>query len=278
MELLFENIKTNEKCPVKLFSFKGSDDGKVRPKHWHESVEFLYCLKGTLELLLEGERKTLEHNQVILINQGVIHQTYSKVENEVIVLQIPQRFIYEAISMKTSYHFELKDKNQEKVKMILRDMIKLDLSENQYEFLMMNSYLLELLYILANDCLIIDHRELAFDKSRRRAQEIMEYCQQHYQEKITLSDIAEQFYISVPHLARLFKEFTGTSCLHYLNTIRLEHAYKQLVYTDISITEIAEQNGFCNHKAFVKSFKEVYNVTPNEYRKSIVGFRCLEGI
>lgn len=61
----------------------------------------------------------------------------------------------------------------------------------------------------------------------------------------------------------------GITFLKYLNSIRLEHAYIELVNTDHNISEIIERNGFKNYKMFTKLFKDEYDCSPNEKRKQI---------
>ena len=61
----------------------------------------------------------------------------------------------------------------------------------------------------------------------------------------------------------------GVSYIKYLNSLRFESAYKEIVNTDLSITHIAIENGFPDTKAFNKIFKKVYGVNPGEYRKKL---------
>lgn len=63
--------------------------------------------------------------------------------------------------------------------------------------------------------------------------------------------------------------YTGSTFLTYLNSIRLNSAFKQVMSTDLSIITIAENNGFANVKSLNKLFKETYGLTPSAYRKSI---------
>ncbi|MCD7807926.1 MAG: AraC family transcriptional regulator, partial [Erysipelotrichaceae bacterium] len=99
--------------------------------------------------------------------------------------------------------------------------------------------------------------------------EICEYIKSHYQENLTLSEVADIYGYSPQYLSRIFKKYTGTTFLAYLHTIRLNAAYKQIAQTDYSILMIAEDNGFSNVKALNKLFKETYGMTPTAYRKQI---------
>jgi xylan 1,4-beta-xylosidase len=81
-----------------------------------------------------------------------------------------------------------------------------------------------------------------------------------------LDDVAKSQNLSPNYLASFFKNHIGMTYLNYLNSIRLESARKDLISTELFITDIALNNGFPNVKAFNKVFKETYNATPNLYR------------
>ena len=61
--------------------------------------------------------------------------------------------------------------------------------------------------------------------------------------------------------------FFYPSLLSYINKIRLNHAYNDLMNTSLTINEIALNHGFKNVKAFNKIFKEYYHDIPSKYRK-----------
>ena len=54
----------------------------------------------------------------------------------------------------------------------------------------------------------------------------------------------------------------------YLTSVRMEHAYTDLITTDYSIREISENNGFSSYAFFVRKFKEAYRTTPLKVRKA----------
>ena len=54
----------------------------------------------------------------------------------------------------------------------------------------------------------------------------------------------------------------------YLTSVRMEHAYTDLITTDYSIREISENNGFSSYAFFVRKFKEAYRTTPLKIRKA----------
>jgi YesN/AraC family two-component response regulator len=94
--------------------------------------------------------------------------------------------------------------------------------------------------------------------------DIMEYIRKHYAEKISLTQIAERFYLTQSHVARLFKKHTGDNVLNYINRIRIENA-KKLLEDGVSVKDAADQVGYDSLNNFYKYFKRYTGTTPAEY-------------
>ena len=101
------------------------------------------------------------------------------------------------------------------------------------------------------------------NKKLNKLSAITAYMEDHY----TLESLAKIFGYSPTYLSRMFQKYARTNYKTYLDHIRLEYAYKDLVNTSDAIGEIASNNGFANSKAFAKVFKRKYGMLPSEYRK-----------
>jgi len=87
---------------------------------------------------------------------------------------------------------------------------------------------------------------------------------------LTLGRLAAQAGYSEYHFSRKFKEIAGVQLKDYLRGRKLAFALRELRDTDRSILEIAVDYGFSSHEAFTRAFKEVYGLTPGEYRRKPV--------
>ena len=65
----------------------------------------------------------------------------------------------------------------------------------------------------------------------------------------------------------MFQKYAGINYKDYMQAIRTEHGYRQLVETDMTISDISMENGFPNNKAFSKAFYKKYGIMPAEFRK-----------
>ncbi len=96
---------------------------------------------------------------------------------------------------------------------------------------------------------------------------IMEYVDKHYAEKISLSTLSEQFFVTPGHIARLFKKHVGESAVSYINRIRVEKS-KKILKEGSSVKDAAEQVGFESLNNYYKYFKLHTGMTPAEFTKT----------
>lgn len=93
------------------------------------------------------------------------------------------------------------------------------------------------------------------------------YINDHFDEKVTLEDIARQNFVSRHALSLAFKDTVGTTFKEYMLMFRITEAKKLLVTTDLSMEGIAERIGYGNVNNFLQIFKKKEGITPYQYRK-----------
>ena len=93
------------------------------------------------------------------------------------------------------------------------------------------------------------------------------YLQEHYAEEVTLQDLGKAVGLSPRYLSTLYSKRTGCSIWRTLVQIRLDHARRLLMTTDLSITRIAADTGFGTNPYFCRCFRKAEGVSPREYRK-----------
>lgn len=95
------------------------------------------------------------------------------------------------------------------------------------------------------------------------------YMREHYNEKLRLSDVADEVYVSQWHLSKLLNKTTGQNFSELLNAIRMEKAAELLRDPHLRISDIAEQVGFVDLAHFSRVFKKVEGMSANEYRNRL---------
>lgn len=101
----------------------------------------------------------------------------------------------------------------------------------------------------------------------RPVREMMEFIEQNYSGRITVSSMADKFYMSPYHMERRFKKVTGMTVNHFLNDCRLGEAENMLLFTDEKIPYIASSCGFQNYTYFYSVFRKHNGCTPLAYRQ-----------
>jgi len=95
------------------------------------------------------------------------------------------------------------------------------------------------------------------------------YMKEHYNEKLRLSDVADEVYVSQWHLSKLLNRVTGQNFSEIFNSIRVEKATELLRNPELRISDIAELVGFADLAHFSRVFKSVKKMSANEYRNQM---------
>ena len=93
------------------------------------------------------------------------------------------------------------------------------------------------------------------------------YIKAHYGEKLSLSDIAQQVYLSKSYLSKIFKEEMNCSITDYINSIRIEKSKLLMLDHTLSLVEVASIAGFDNQSYFTKVFRKMTGISPGKYRE-----------
>jgi len=93
-----------------------------------------------------------------------------------------------------------------------------------------------------------------------------EYIAKNLRKPIKVGDIAPAIGINRSYLARRFSETEGITIQNYIIKERCAHAANMLKFSDYPLAVISEYFCFSSQSHFGKCFREIYNMTPGEYR------------
>ena len=99
--------------------------------------------------------------------------------------------------------------------------------------------------------------------------QLIRYIDGHYQEELTLQQLADVTHFSVRQITRRFRDAVGMTLGDYILSQRLNHARALLTTTDMKVTDIAIEVGFNNPSYFCSQFRRVMGCTPTQYREDI---------
>lgn len=147
-----------------------------------------------------------------------------------------------------------------------KDLYSIASSDDYIRDMRINGELNNLLTLLMNESWHPEERQTP-DLKRENINLIKQYLDEHYDEKITLDDLTELFFISKYYLTRVFRKQFGTSISHYLLSIRITKAKQMLRFTDETVENIGYKCGLGAPHYFSRTFKQVEGISPSEYRE-----------
>lgn len=96
----------------------------------------------------------------------------------------------------------------------------------------------------------------------------IQYIKTHYDQDITLQQVADHVHLSLGYLSNLFKRELDITFVEYLTQYRIERAKELLLQTRLKSYDIAVKVGFSpEYTYFSKVFKKLTGLGPNEYRR-----------
>lgn len=98
------------------------------------------------------------------------------------------------------------------------------------------------------------------------ASRIKLYLDNNTSSRITLDELAIVLHMDKSYLVNLFKRFYGETPIAYHQKIRIQKARNMLMYTNLSITQIADATGFSSIHDFDRVFRRINQATPSSYR------------
>lgn len=224
------------------------DEGRFVTPHWHNSLEMVYMLEGSMEVSWENHR--------------------TQVPEEVLKKFVPEIWRY---SFSVPIRPESREEQVilEKVKRIFLEMQQIYENRPEGYLLKFNSLLYELLYELLQSCSEKLGEKQISQNNRHLAEitEVMHEIKDRYKEQIYISGLAEQLGYHPDYLARIFRRYTGMTIKEYVYAVRIQHVYRDLADTENSIGEIFAAHGCPNYRVAMRVFKEKYGCTPKEKRQ-----------
>lgn len=118
-----------------------------------------------------------------------------------------------------------------------------------------------------NICQLAGGREPG--QSRDVVHVMMEYARDHFDEEITVKELAEKvLFMNSAYLSHVFAEKMGISFSAWLRRLRVEHAKKLLEEGTVSVTEAAGLSGYNDTSQFIRVFKGEIGMTPKQYKSA----------
>ncbi|MDN7145112.1 AraC family transcriptional regulator [Liquorilactobacillus mali] len=278
MQITHELILTQNDYPFKLFDFHAFDLTRSFPFHWHQSTELLFCLEGSLNVKFINKEYILSKNDVIVINPNIVHETKSTERNWILCIQLPLKFLKSLTFGEYSEKFlfnlnTVKDRssNSAELQSKLQLLTKIENSKDNYisKNIQIFSLLLNTINFLFNNYKQVPENSNS-NEDLKFINLFIQFINQHYSEKITLHDVALHFSYSDTYCSKLIRNSLGITFKSFLNSVRVNQSINLMSNSKMTMSEIAEKCGFSDYRNLYNAFHALYNVSPTNYRQTII--------
>ncbi len=274
------DLVSRELNPTFLFAVKIDRKTSENNYHTHDFPEIGIILSGQGTYHLNDEYVPVAEGDVLFFNPGTAHES---------VINSPEDYRMEFFvgfsdvefnGMKKN-HIELRDggnilhtkgKTRRVLFRICEEMEKENIARRPGRYFMLKSYLIQLLLQIVREQMEqvepLEGREFEYAGKKETAEQIADYLDEHFAEKISLDQIAENMYLSPFYISKIFKSEIGESPIHYLIRIRMEKAKELLEKKpELSVADVSGCVGYEDVYHFSKLFKKTYGVSPSKVKK-----------
>ena len=274
----FDTRQTMQRNTFEVFRYKDAYLKEVALHH-HDFNEVYFILSGNVRYNIENRSYLLTPGDVLLISPMELHQPMFGSEHreyERIVLWIDQQFL-EGFSLPgesftvcfdtTNPHYSnlLRPEGVDRqfLTFLMEQLILENSSNEPYQEVTAMSYLAQVL-VLLNRLALRQHREEPVSNQDSTVYNVLGYIHEHYNENLSLDELANRFFVSKYHLSREFQRLVGTSVHRYIVQKRLVMA-KQMLSAGKPSSEVYQNCGFGDYSNFYRAFKAEYQISPKEY-------------
>lgn len=253
---VYENHRSTYRCT------KGDRLGYFA--HRHREIEVILMLEGSSRAIVNGISYDLIGGDALVVFPNHLHEFISTEKEDYILMLIPAN-IYSDYSDAIEGHRPVDPiiKNCARNEKIL-SLAKICMESNDRYAYQCRKFLIGAILgmVLSEVKLIQVHTD------KTSMERVLDYCENHFSENITLESISKELFLSKFYISRLFATQLGVSFTNYINSLRIEASVKLLTTTELPITEICFIAGFSSTRNFNRVFSERIGVTPKEYRES----------
>ena len=257
-------VHSSEIKPFSYYRCTFYDYFNYVPMHWHSEFEINFIHHGMSEFICDDEKFTSSIGDIVIIQPNVMHSIYPRVDtrpdydtlvfsDEIFGTFNSDRYINQCIkplingSMRVQMHITSEHYYYNQIRTIV---------ENIFSF--------------ADRIVVMDNGK-TIDTNFYKANEIVrpaiEYITNHYNEVITIKQLAKVVHLSESYFMNQFQKYVGLSTTEYISHFRINKACKELINSKKNILEIAFSSGFHNVSNFNRQFKKITGCSPTEYRK-----------
>lgn len=235
--------------------------------HMHEDMEILYMRSGTQKIMVDGSEYEVHQGEAAVIFPNSVHKYLCASEPkpaEAVLIICSSKFYHAFLPDLTEMSVENPVLSEEKISGNVKYAFgEIDKTSNDH---VRTAWTVIIMTDIIGSLELVQKKKFPVEEMSYK---IIKYIEENFTEDITRDTIAEEFSVSRSYVTRIFSEQIRMSFRKYLGVMRAEYATKLMWSTPDSLTVIAEKAGFESQRTFNRIFKEIYEMTPKEFRNNI---------
>ena len=233
------------------------------------SYLFFMVLSGSGSLNYEGKEYDLKRGDCVFIDCQKPY-SHSTAENDLWSLQWvhfygPTLYLIYDKYIERGGQSVFSPPSMDKIQTIWESLMGVAKGIDYMKDMFINQYLSELLVCIMSESWHPEYRTTT--PKKQNLSNIRDYLDNHYSERITLDDLANQFYVDKYYLTKIFKEQFGQSVNTYLANIRITKAKQLLRFSNMTVEEIGYEVGIGAPAYFSRVFKNIEGISPKQFRE-----------
>ena len=269
-----------------IFYYSDTNIRNVK-NHTHDYYEFYFFIKGNVAININGTEYPLVSGDIILIPPGTKHHPIIKNENvpyQRFVFWISERFCNDLLKLSSDFAYLFQHAYTSRKYIYHFDVLSFNTIQTKLISLLEELHIRRfgqstMISVRAND-LIMTLSRMVYEAENPSVskeenslyQNILNYIESHIYEDISLTAIADAFYVSKYHIAHVFKKQIGLSVHRYVLKKRLSLC-KASIASGTDITAVFSDFGFGDYSSFYRAFKKEFGMSPKEFKTIAVDIR-----
>ena len=244
--------------------------------HWHIEYEVIRVLKGELLMTIGEDEFTAKSGDIIFIKGGLLHGGIPKnclyecivynLDSLMTASPASERLLKKVSSNSIEIYDHFPSGDRELLRITDRMFGHMKTRAEGHELTVIGAFYEFFGYILEHSLYKEAQSISAKDGQRiEHLKNVIATIEEHYDECITLDDLARAAGMNSKYFCRYFREMTHRTPIDYLNYYRIEQACFKLATSNNSVAEIGMSCGFNDESYFIKTFKKYKGVTPKKY-------------
>lgn len=241
--------------------------------HIHSRCEILYFVAGRVEYLVEGSKYPLEQGSLVIMRPAESHRA-----------KIIKSTLYERYTI--NFPISVADRIDPE-RILMKPFLERPLGvgnlylPSEFDDIPIENYFkrifgchdkyttdveIQLCLMSILDSIRISNRKrngCVCPAEQTRSMQILKYINEHLFEELSVSMLAERFYVSTSQFNRIFKNATGSSPWEYITLKRLT-AVKEKIGSGAQVSKACEECGFHDYSVFYRAYVKYFGCSPKQ--------------